>query len=91
MSDWDRLNDFLRFVLDKGENTQHARTTNPKSTHARQLAYPEALHNNQIQINTVFHTAVLKVMPVTHKFKRCYKTWPLSGQFMHAKPICVLT
>lgn len=48
VSDWDRLNDFLRFVLDKGENTQHARTTNPKSTHACQPAYPKALHNNQI-------------------------------------------
>lgn len=37
VSDWDRLNDFLRFVLDKGGDTQHAHTKkkNPQSTRAR--------------------------------------------------------
>lgn len=55
VSDWDRLNDFLRFVLDKkGGDTQRAHTTNPQSTHACKPAFPKALHNNHIKINGVF-------------------------------------
>lgn len=53
MSDWDRLNDFLRFVLDGGEDRQHAQTAHKKLMHVNQ----HSKHSNHTKSNDV-HTAV---------------------------------
>jgi len=93
VSDWDGLNDFLRFVLDQCGETHSMQIQQIHNKHMQvNHSFKSTAHTQKcIKIQRCFHTYVwMKVMPVLHEFKRCDNTWPVRA-VTHAKPMSFLT